>query len=168
MNRPHVTAREAEELFERWYESVADRVREAAAKARGRRDRHRGDLADLHRDLGSVELCGLLEPEPGGRPGSPAQAAANADSCLAEAEQQHAWRAHKAALAWLQQAQIAANLAVRLASGTAKPAVRRVLVEGPIPPRPPAPEGTEPDAERQVGPEDPDWFPPFPAPRRPL
>ncbi|WP_157436414.1 hypothetical protein [Actinospica robiniae] len=165
MNRPHLTAREAQELFEHWYDSVADRVREAAAKARGRGDRHRSDLEDLHRDLGSVELRRLLEPEPEARPGTAAQAVAEADMLLAEAEQHHAWGAHKAAIVWLQQAQIAANLAIELAGGTAK---LEAIVEGPIPPRPATSARPEDGPDQPQGPDDPDWFPQIPAPRRPL
>lgn len=164
MNRSHITAREAENLYVRWYDSVAQRVREAAAQARGRRDRYRSDLADLHRDLGSVELRGLLEPEPEALPGTSAQAAADADGCLAEAEQQHAWGAHKAAIVWLQQAHIAANLAIELADGTVKP---ELIVDGPISPRPPAPAQTDRNADQPEGPDDPGWFPQIPAPRRP-
>lgn len=158
MNRAHLTARETEDLYQRWYDSVAHRVREAAAQTRGRRDRHRSDLADLHRDLASVDVRGLLESEPEARPGAPARAAAEADSFLAEAEQQHAFGAHKAAIVWLQQAQIAANLALELAGGAVKPEVRRVLVEGPIPPRPPAPARAEAVPNLPEDPEDPDWF----------
>ncbi|WP_034268038.1 hypothetical protein [Actinospica robiniae] len=153
MNRPHVTAREAEELFERWYDSVAHRVREAAAKARGRRDRHRSDLEDLHRDLGSVELRWLLEPEPEARPGTAGQAVAEADRFLAEAEQHHAWGAHKAAIVWLQQAYIAANQALEWAETTASPEVRYELADGPLLPGPGPRLRADSDTDR---PDDPD------------
>lgn len=155
MNRSHVTAREAEDLFERWYDSVAHRVREAAAKTGGRRDRHRSDLEDLHRDLASVELRWLLEPEPDGQPGTPAQMLAEADRFLAEAEQHHAWGAHKAAIVYLQQAYIAANRAIELAD--LKPEVRDELADGPMPPRPPARERAESEADQPDEPDDPGW-----------
>jgi hypothetical protein len=164
MNRPHVTAREAEELFDRWYDSVANRVREAAAKARGRRDRHRSDLEDLHRDLASVELRRLLEPEPEARLGTAAQAVAEADRFLAAAERHHARGAHKAAIVWLQQAYIAAKQAIELAD--VKPEVRYELADGPIPPRPPARGQAEADTDQPDDPDDPGWHLQIPNQRR--
>jgi hypothetical protein len=138
VNRSHVTATEAEDLYRRWYDSVAGQVREAAATARGRRSRHRSDLEDLHRHLGSVDLRQLLEPEPEALPGTPAQAVADADRFLAEAEQHHAWGVHKAAIVWLQQAYAAANLAIEPADTAASPGAYGDLIDGPIPPRPDA------------------------------
>jgi hypothetical protein len=167
VNRSHLTAREAEELYERWYDGVAQRVREAAALAHGRRDRHRSDLADLRRDLGAVELRWLLEPEPEARPGTPAHAAAEADRQLTEAEAQHAWGAHKSAIVYLQQAYIAANRAVELAEPEPRPEMRYERAEGPLPPRPPA--RAQPDETTVIGrpdgpdePDDPGWHLPIP------
>ena len=165
MNRSHLTAREAGELYEHWYDCVAQRVRETAAMAHGRRDRYRSDLADLRRDLGSVELRWLLEPEPEARPGTPAHAAAEADRFLAEAEQHHGWGEHKAAIVWLQQAYRAARLATELADGAVAPQVRRVLVEGPIPPRPPALEAIRADPDELDDPEGPGSGLPIPRQR---
>lgn len=160
MNRSHVTAREAEELYKRWYDSVAHRFREAAAKAHGRRDRHRSDLEDLHRDLAAVELRWLLEPEPDARPGTPAQMLADADRLLAEAEQQHAWGAHKAAIVYLQQAYIITNQAMELIG--VKPEARYELANGPIPPRPPARGRAASEADQPDEPDDPGWHPQIP------
>lgn len=156
MNRTHLTDYECAQLYAQWCEKVAGRVRAVAAKAHGRPDRHRGDLEDLHRDLGSVDLRGLLEPEPAAQPGTPIQAVAEADAYLAEAGRQHACGAYKAALVYLQQAHLSANHAVRLLRRTANPGVHDALTEGRIPPRPPAPAAATAEPDQ---PQDPDSGP---------
>lgn len=164
MNRPHITAREAEDLYHRWYDTVANRVREAAVKARGRRDRHRGDLEALYHQLDAVDLRGLLEPEPDAQAGTPTRAVAEADRLLAEAEQHHAWGAHKTALVWLQQAHHAANHTIELLTGgTAKPDIRLLRSDGPIPPQPTGKADTD---NRADDPADPGDGPLLPIPRQ--
>lgn len=120
MNGAYLTSREAAALFEHWHERVEELIRKAATKARGRQDRHRSDLADLYRDLASVNLYGLPDLDLPTLPGTPARAVVDAVRFLDEAEQQHAFNAHKAALARLQYAYTAANLAIELADGTSK------------------------------------------------
>lgn len=139
MNQPRLTDREAAALYERWHEHTEQLIRSAVAKAHGRRDRHASDLADLERDLGSVNLRGLLEfdTEPEAAPGTPAHAVADAARFLTIAEQHHTAGAHKPAIAYLQFAHTAADLAIHLADKpTGRPAARRTY--GQIPPRPPA------------------------------
>lgn len=167
MNRSHLTNDECAQLYAQWCEKVAGRVRAAAAKAQGRPDRHRGDLVDLHRDLAAVDLRGLLESEPEAQPGTALQAVAEADVYLAEAEQQHACGAYKAAVVWLQQAYIAANRAIglltRASDSQPVTACSDELAQSGLraPGRPEhAPAQTE-------GPDNPDWFARIPAPRRP-
>lgn len=114
MSIPHLSAREACELYTLWLERVEDRVRLAHAKVHGRRDRHVSDLADLKRDLASVNLRPLLEPEYAPMPGTPLHAAVNARMFLEEAEQYFTCNSPKLAIVKLQLAYESARIAIKL------------------------------------------------------
>ncbi|WP_034267150.1 hypothetical protein [Actinospica robiniae] len=114
MSIPQLSAREAHELYTLWLERVEERVRTAYAKVHGRRDRHASDLADLKRDLVSVNLRPLLEPEYVPMPGTPLHAAVNARMFLEDAEQYFTCDSPKLAIVKLQLAYESARIAIKL------------------------------------------------------